>query len=174
MLKGGLSLSCAGKKQCDAAFERALADYSGDKSLLIPLLQRLQEAYGWLPPDILEALSARTGIPVPEILGVATFYAQFRLRPAGKHGIRLCFGTACHVNGSETIGDALRDELGVELGGTTEDGFYTLSTVACLGCCSLAPVMMIDGEVYGRLTPDKARQIVREFRGTHGEEAAAQ
>ncbi len=173
MLKGGLSLSCRSEKEYWVAFERVLAEYPGDKSLLIPLLQNLQEAYGWLPPDVLEALSARTGIPVPEVLGVATFYAQFRLRPAGKHGIRLCFGTACHVNGSETVGDALRDELGVELGGTTEDAFYTLSTVACLGCCSLAPVMMIDGEVYGRLTPDKARQIVREFRDAHGEEAAA-
>lgn len=165
-------MSCRNEKKYYAAFEQILEGYPGDKSLLIPLLQKLQEAYGWLPPDILQALSERTGIPVPEILGVATFYAQFRLKPMGKHGIRLCFGTACHVNGSETVGDALRDELGLELGGTTEDGFYTLSTVACLGCCSLAPVMMIDEEVYGRLTPDKARKIVREFRDAHGEEAA--
>lgn len=166
-------MNCRNEKEYYTAFEQILVGYPGDKSLLIPLLQKLQEAYGWLPPDILQALSARTGIPKPEILGVATFYAQFRLKPMGKHGIRLCFGTACHVNGSETVGDALRDELGIELGGTTEDGFYTLSTV-CLGCCSLAPVMMIDEEVYGRLTPDKARQIVREFRNDHAEEAAVE
>ncbi|HQQ88788.1 MAG TPA: NAD(P)H-dependent oxidoreductase subunit E, partial [Oscillospiraceae bacterium] len=85
-------MSCRNKKEYYAAFERILSEYPGDKSLLIPLLQKLQEAYGWLPPDILEALSDRTGIPIPEILGVATFYAQFRLQPMGKHSIRLCFG----------------------------------------------------------------------------------
>lgn len=144
-------------------FEAVMADFEGKESDLIPILQRLQDAYGYLPKDVIQRLSDRTGIFVSQIMGVATFYSQFRLKPTGEHTVRVCFGTACHVNGSEVIAEALCDELKVKLGGTTEDGKFTLETVACLGCCSLAPVMMIDGEAYGRLTPDKARKIIREM-----------
>ena len=147
-----------------APFEAILAEYRGEPSQLIPLLQKLQGAYGYLPQDIIVRLSERTGIKVPEILGVATFYSQFRLTPMGKHVIKLCHGTACHVNGADNIGAALCDELGIGLDETTEDGLFTIETVACLGCCSLAPVMMVDGEVHGRLTQDKARKVIREIK----------
>lgn len=149
-------------------FEDILAEFEGKPSDLIPILQRIQDAYGYLPRDVIERLSERTGIFVTQIMGVATFYSQFRLQPMGEHTIRVCFGTACHVNGAEAIAEALCDELKIPLGGTTPDGKFTLESVACLGCCSLAPVMMIDSEAYGRLTPDKARNIIREFYAKEG------
>jgi NADH-quinone oxidoreductase subunit E len=94
---------------------------------------------------------------------VASFYSQFRLAPVGRHIIRVCQGTACHVQGASAIAEAIYDELGVEEGGTTDDGEFTVEPVACLGCCSLAPVIMIDESAYGRLTPDQAREIVRNY-----------
>lgn len=145
-------------------FETVLSEFKGEEPDLIPILQKLQDAYGYLPEDIIRCLSERTGIFVSRIMGVATFYSQFKLKPAGKHIIKICFGTACHVNGSETIAGALCDELGISLGDTTEDGEFTLETVACLGCCSLAPVITIDDEAYGRLTPAKAREIIRSYK----------
>lgn len=135
--------------------------YSKDESNLIPILQNIQEAYGYLPQDILDRMCTLTGIYPSQVMGVATFYSQFRLKPAGKHVIKLCFGTACHVNGAEKIADALMDELNIKIGETTSDGEFTLETVACLGCCSLAPVMMIGSDTYGRLTPDSTRKIIR-------------
>lgn len=160
---------CCGKSEAYLKpFEDIMSEFEGKESDLIPILQRIQASYGYLPEDIIRELSARTGIFVTKIMGVATFYSQFRLRPMGEHTIRVCFGTACHVNGSESIADALSDELKIPLGGTTQDGKFTLESVACLGCCSLAPVMMIDDETYGRLTPDKARNIIRELYAKEG------
>jgi NADH-quinone oxidoreductase subunit E len=97
-------------------------------------------------------------------MGVATFYTQFRLKPVGKNLIMLCKGTACHVNGADSIAQALQAELGIEDGGTTEDGLFSLKEVACLGCCSLSPVMMINETTYGSLTPEKAKEIVRKIK----------
>lgn len=155
---------CKENSQYYAAFEDIMGEYyHGSESDLIPVLQKLQGAYGYLPKDIISRLSERTGIFVTQIMGVATFYSQFRLSPVGEKTIKVCFGTACHVNGSEKIADALCDELKIEMGGTTPDNKFTLESVACLGCCSLAPVMMIGDETYGRLTPDKARKIIREL-----------
>lgn len=146
------------------AFEQVMTEcYHGSEADLIPILQNLQSAYGFLPQDIITKLSERTGIFITQIMGVATFYSQFRLQPSGEKTIKICFGTACHVNGAEKVADALCDELKIELGGTTPDNKFTLESVACLGCCSLAPVMMIGDETYGRLTPDKARKIIREL-----------
>ena len=141
-----------------------MANYAGDRSQLIPLLQKLQNAYGYLPEDVIARLSERTGIFVSQIMGVVTFYSQFRLEPIGEHIVRICFGTACHVIGAENIADAICRELGIALGGTTEDRKFTVESVACIGCCSLAPVIMIDEETHGRLTPDTARAAIREFR----------
>ena len=147
------------------AFEAVLEGYTaGDTSRLIPLLQKLQEAYGYLPQDVIQRLSERTGIFVSQIMGVVSFYAQFRLEPIGKHVVRICFGTACHVIGAENVADAICRELGVPLGGTTEDRLFTVESVACLGCCSLAPVIMIGDETFGRLTPETAGDAIREFR----------
>ena len=109
-------------------------------------------------------MAQRTGNSPAKVMGVATFYSYFRLQPMGTYQIMLCDGTACHVNGSERIRTAITQELGIHNGETTEDGMFTLNEVACLGCCSLAPVMMINGDTYGNLTPEKTIKILRQLR----------
>lgn len=141
--------------------EPTLEKYADVPGSLIAILQATQEVYGFLPMDVMEHIARRTNTPIATIVGVATFYAQFRLEPVGKYLIMLCQGTACHVNGSELISSAITDELGIEDGQTTTDGLFSLKHVACLGCCSLSPVMMINGKTYGSLTPDKARKVLR-------------
>ncbi|QSQ09323.1 NADP-reducing hydrogenase subunit HndA [Koleobacter methoxysyntrophicus] len=140
-----------------------LNKYKGVPGSLITILQRAQEIYGYLPREVIRHIAREVGVKPAKVFGVATFYTQFRLSPIGKYLIMLCQGTACHVNGSERIESALCEELKIKEGETTEDGVFTLQNVACLGCCSLAPVMMINGETYGKLTPDKARSIIREI-----------
>ncbi|MCR4871741.1 MAG: NADH-quinone oxidoreductase subunit NuoE [Atopobiaceae bacterium] len=144
--------------------EPVLDTYAEVPGSLIAILQETQDIYGYLPLDVMELISARTGTPIASVIGVATFYAQFRLQPVGRYLIMLCQGTACHVNGSELISAAITDELGIEDGQTTEDGLFSLKHVACLGCCSLSPVMMINGKVYSSLTPDKAKKVLRTLR----------
>lgn len=134
------------------------------KGSLITILQKTQDIYGYLPKDAIVYISERTGIAESEIMGVATFYTQFRLTPVGKYLIMLCQGTACHVNSSELILQTIQDELGIHDGETTEDGLFSLKCVACLGCCSLSPVMMINEDTYGSLTPEKTKKILRELR----------
>ena len=151
--------------------EPTLEKYEGVPGSLIAILQEAQEIYSYLPMDVLELIAERTGTPIASIIGVATFYAQFRLAPVGKHLIMLCKGTACHVNGSDLISAAITDELGIADGETTEDGLFSLEHVACLGCCSLSPVMMIDGKTYGSLTPDKAKKVLRQLAAEGGEVA---
>ncbi len=145
-----------------------LDKYAKVPGSLITILQKAQEIYGYLSIDTINHISEATGIKPAKIYGVATFYAQFRLQPIGKHLIMLCQGTACHVNGSEMIEEAVCEYLGIQDGQTTEDGLFTLNNVACLGCCSLAPVMMIqsaDGdETYGNLTKDSVVQILAEIK----------
>lgn len=138
-------------------------EFEGQSGSLISILQRAQDIYGYLPLDVLKCIADTTGNKRAKIYGIATFYAQFRLDPVGKYVILQCQGTACHVNGSEEVGKAICEELNINPGETTADGMFTLEDVACLGCCSLAPVMMINGEAYGKLTPDKAKQIIRDF-----------
>jgi NADH-quinone oxidoreductase subunit E len=154
--------------------EPTLDTYADVPGSLITILQETQETYGYLPMEAMELIAERTNTPIATIVGVATFYAQFRLEPVGKHLIMLCQGTACHVNGSELISAAITDELGIEDGGTTDDGLFSLKHVACLGCCSLSPVMMINGNTYGSLTPDKARKILRELAAENAEGGEAQ
>ncbi len=144
----------------DPIFEK----YKHKAGSLISILQQAQDAYGYLPLDVLDHIADETGIKAPVIYGVATFYTQFRLNPIGKHLIMLCMGTACHVNGAKDIEEAICDELKIADGETTTDGLFTLNNVACLGCCSLSPVMMINGETYAKLTPEKTRKILKEIR----------
>ena len=141
-----------------------LDEYGEVKGSLITILQQTQEIYGYLPKEAIEYIAQRTGIEISEIMGVATFYTQFRLTPIGKYLIMLCQGTACHVNSSELILQTIKDELGIDDGETTEDGLFSLKCVACLGCCSLSPVMMINENAYGSLTPDKTKTILRQLR----------
>lgn len=131
-------------------------------SATIPILQDIQEIYRYLPFQALQYVSQKTGIPSSNLYGVATFYSQFRLSPVGKHIIKACHGTACHVAGATGITESLSDSLDISVGGTTEDGEFTLEAVACLGCCSLAPVIMIDDITYGRLTRSKAPKVAEE------------
>lgn len=141
-----------------------LDEYADIKGSLITILQNTQEIYGYLPKEAVERISERTGIETSEIMGVSTFYAQFKFEPVGKYLIMLCQGTACHVNSSELILQTIKDELGIDDGQTTEDGLFSLECVACLGCCSLSPVMMINEDTYGSLTPDKTRKILNDLR----------
>lgn len=131
-----------------------LEEYADQKGAVIPILQHAQDAYGYLPKEVLQAISDRTGIPVSRLIGVATFYAQFRLARRGKHLIRICDGTACHVRGAAKCIETLEKELDVPAGGTSPDYQYTMEVVYCLGSCGLAPVAVIDDKVYGRLTPN--------------------
>ncbi|MDX9942483.1 MAG: NADH-quinone oxidoreductase subunit NuoE [Bacteroidales bacterium] len=141
-----------------------IARYKGKKGKLIPLLQGTQALFGYIPREAFLKLNRETGLSLSELYGVATFYAQFRLTPSGKHIIKMCHGTACHVQNVTAITDELLDFLEVKDGGTTADGLFTVETVACLGCCSLAPVMMVDEETHGKLTPKEAVKIIKEIR----------
>lgn len=135
---------------------------------LIVILQQAQNIYGYLPREVIAYISKKTGNTQAKIYGVATFYTQFRLQPIGKNLIMLCQGTACHVSGSQDIEAAICDELKIADGETSDDGVFTLNNVACLGCCSLAPVMMIQSsageETYGNLTREKVLEIIRQIK----------
>lgn len=141
-----------------------LGKYADVPGSLITVLQKTQDIYGYLPKEAIEKISDRMNIPKSEIMGVGTFYTQFRFQPVGKYLIMLCQGTACHVNSSQLILETIKDELHINDGETTEDGLFSLKCVACLGCCSLSPVMMINDNTYGSLTPDKTKQILKELR----------
>lgn len=141
-----------------------LEKYKKTPGSLITILQKAQDIYGYLSMDVIRHISVETGIKPAKIYGVATFYTQFRLKPIGKNLIMLCQGTACHVNGSKMIEEAVCEELKIKDGETTLDNLFTLNNVACLGCCSLSPVMMINGETYGKLTKDSVRSILKDIR----------
>jgi NADH:ubiquinone oxidoreductase subunit E len=130
---------------------------------LIPILQEIQEAYGYLPADVLHWVSERTGIPASRMYGVITFYAQFYLQPHGKHTVRCCRGTACHVRGGKKIINVVRGQLGIEDGATTADMLFSFETVACLGACALSPVMVVDNTYHGKMTPRMAEQILQQL-----------
>ncbi|MCD6128300.1 NADH-quinone oxidoreductase subunit NuoE [Candidatus Bipolaricaulota bacterium] len=138
--------------------------FAGRPSELIQALHRVQEELGYIPEEAQRTVAAALRVPLSQVHGVVTFYHFFRTEPVGRHIIRLCLGTACYVRGAARVLQALREELGVDLGGTSADGLFTLEGVRCLGACGLAPVMMVDGEVYGRLTPRRAREILSRYR----------
>ena len=141
-----------------------LEPWRGRKGFLIPVLQSVQHSFGYVPKEAIEVISREMKMPTAEIYGVVTFYAQFHLKPRGRHIIRVCRGTACHVRGSLKLLDKVKEMLKVEENGTTEDLRYTLEPVACLGACGLAPVMMVDDETHGRLVPEKLQGILDLYR----------
>ena len=163
-----MSCNCHGPQSDFSLLKPTLDEYAQVPGSLITILQKAQEIYGYLPKDVMYHVAEQIGTTPAEVMGVATFYAQFRLTPIGKYLIMSCQGTACHVNGSERVSAAITAYLGIENGQTTEDGLFTLEHVACLGCCSLAPVIMINGEAYGNLTPDKAIAILKDIREKEG------
>lgn len=135
-----------------------------ERSNLIPILQDIQEIYSYLPEEALKEIAEHISIPMSSVYGVATFYNQFRLKPLGKNVIRVCRGTACHVKNSANILTALENELGICAGNTTRDRLFTLETVACIGACSIAPVININEEYYGRITIKEISRIINKYR----------
>ena len=141
---------------------KLIDEFGGKSGTLIPILQRAQEIYGYLPPEVLKRISEKTGIPLSQIYGVVTFYAQFYLTRRGKCIVKQCDGTACHVRGAGKIVDAIEKELGVKAGETTPDYKFSFEVVYCLGSCGLSPVATINDKVVGRLVPEKMVQMLRE------------
>jgi len=148
------------------SLRQLLEKHESEPGALIPILQEIQESSGYLPEEALVFVSQEVGIPLGKIYGVVTFYSQFYLSPRGKNIIRVCHGTACHIGGAERISEAVSEELGVGEGATTEDGEFTVERVACLGCCSLAPCVMVNDETHARLSPRKIKRIVKKYRKT--------
>ena len=143
--------------------------FAGQEGTLIPALQKTQERDGYISPAGLRAISEEHGVPLAQVYGVATFYSQFRLHPVGRHIVRVCHGTACHVQGAKEISEAVEGTLGVQTGETTADRQFTLEMVSCIGCCSLAPVIMIDNDTYGNLKPADVKKIVKPYRDASAE-----
>lgn len=144
--------------------QQAIETHKDQKGALMPVLQAAQEIFGYVPMDVQEIIAEGLGTTLSEVYGVATFYSQFSLEPRGEYVIGVCLGTACYVKGSQKVLDKLAEELNVVPGKTTPDGRFTLQATRCLGACGLAPVMMVNEEVYGRLEPEDIPQIVDKYR----------
>lgn len=140
-----------------------LQKYAGNKGGLIPILQQTQDLFGYLPEDAMQYIADHMGIAASRVYGVATFYTQFRFNPMGKYIIRICHGTACHVSNADGLDILIRTKLGIEIGDTTKDGLFTVLSVSCLGCCSLAPAVMINDKTFGNLNSDKFSKIIDEY-----------
>lgn len=152
----------------DERLSAILEKYEATGDQLIPLLQQTQEEFGYLPETEMEDIARHTGVPESRVYGVASFYAQFRFKPIGENRIMVCRGTACHVRGAQQILDELSQQLGIEEGETTPDGKYTLETVACVGCCALAPCIVINKDVHGRLTRKKVARVAKSHAAAAG------
>jgi NADH-quinone oxidoreductase subunit E len=152
------------EKTIDAVVDTILQEYPREPASLIAVLQDLQEDQHYLPETALERVAEELQVPRNQVYHVATFYRAFSLTPRGKHLISICRGTACHVKGASRIADMIKTELHIDEGETTGDNMFTVQSVRCLGCCSLAPAMMIDRDVYGGVTPAKLRRIIKQYR----------
>jgi NADH-quinone oxidoreductase subunit E len=148
--------------------------FAGEEGKLIPLLQQAQARDGYITRQRIMEIHRDSGIPLTHIYGVATFYAQFRFKPVGKFMVRVCHGTACHVSGARDITAACEDHLAIPSGETTKDRLFTLETVACLGCCSLAPVIMINNDTFGNLAPKDIKKILNRYKKQGGVEEKSQ
>jgi len=148
-----------GTPEQDKKLRESISSLQGDYSL-VQVLQAAQEIYGYLPEEVIQVIASELGISTENVYSVATFYSQFNFNPKGKYAISVCLGTACYVKGSGEIYDKIKQALNVEDGGTTPDGKFSLDACRCLGACGLAPVMNINGEVFGKVTPDKIDGIL--------------
>ena len=146
-----------------APLDEVLEEYRGQRGAVIPVLQKAQEIYGYLPPEVLKRVAEGMRVPIGQIYGVVTFFSQFYLTRRGRHIVRQCDGTACHVRGAARIIDKIEQELGIRMGETTPDYKCTCELVYCLGSCGLAPVAVVDGNVVGKLVPEKMVSILREL-----------
>jgi len=139
------------------------ASFNNDPQELINLLHKCQEHFGYLPAEVQEVISNELVVPVAKIYGVVTFYSFFTMTPRGKHPISICMGTACYVRGAEIVLEEFKKELGLQVGQTTPDGKFSLSSLRCVGACGLAPVVMVGDKTYGRVAPDDVRNIIKEY-----------
>lgn len=147
-----------------AKLQEAIETHKGEKGALMPVLQSAQEIFGYVPIDVQQIIADGLGTTLSDVYGVATFYSQFSLEPMGEYVIGVCMGTACYVKGSQKVLDKLSQELNLSVGKTSPDGRFTLQATRCLGACGLAPVIMINDEVYGRLTPDDIPEIIEKYK----------
>lgn len=147
-----------------AMLQKAIDEHKGEKGALMPVLQAAQNIFDCVPMDVQEYIADSLGTTLSDVYGVATFYSQFSLQPKGKYVIGVCMGTACYVRGAQAVLDRVQKELGVDVGSTTADGHFTLQATRCLGACGLAPVMMVNDEVFGRLTEDEIPAILERFK----------
>ena len=151
------------KEKYFAPLKEILRKYEGTQKDLIPVLQKAQEEYGYLPAEVLAEIATGLSLPFSRVYGVVTFYSQFHLEPRGENIIRICMGTACHVRGGTKILDKFKDELGIEANETTDDLKFTMESVACIGACGLAPVIMVNDNTHGRLVPDDVPEIIAQY-----------
>ncbi|MDO4741686.1 MAG: NADH-quinone oxidoreductase subunit NuoE [Eubacteriales bacterium] len=152
------------EKEKYASLQLVIDELRNEPGCLMPIMQRAQDIFGYLPEEVQNYIAKELDIPVSDIYGVATFYAQFNLEPKGKYIISVCLGTACYVKGAQLVLDKLEEVLEVPAGRTTPDGLFTLNATRCLGACGLAPVIMVNDDVYGRLTPDQVPGIIAKYR----------
>ena len=158
-----MSNSFIGTPEQNAAFDAVLDELKNVPGPLMKALQKAQEIYGYLPIEVQLKIAEYFDVPLEEIYGIATFYAQFNLNPKGKHTVGICLGTACYVKGSGDVLDKFKEKLGIEASQTTPDGKFTLDATRCIGCCGLAPVLTVDGEVYGNVTVDDVETILAKY-----------
>lgn len=152
-----------GTPQQEAELKKVIAQHKGQPGATMPVLQAAQEIFGYLPEEVQILVAEGLDIPLSEVYGVASFYAQFTMNPKGRHQISLCLGTACYVKGAGDVLSAIEKHLDIRAGGITPDGRFSLDACRCIGACGLAPVMMIGSDVYGRLTPDQIGDILAKY-----------
>ena len=153
-----------GTKEQEEKLLAVIEKHAGEKGAMMPILQEAQEIYGYLPYEVQEIIALKTGVSLEEIFGIVSFYAQFKLNPDGRYAIAVCLGTACYVKGSGDIINAISEKLGVAVGSTSPDGKYSIEATRCNGACGLAPVITVNGEVYGRLTVDDVDSILAKYK----------
>lgn len=153
----------AGTAEQEARLRKIIAEHKDEKGALMPILQKAQEIYGYLPIEVQTIIAEEMEIPLEKVYGVVTFYAQFTTNPKGKYKISVCLGTACYVKGSGDIYNKLQEKLGIESGGITPDGKFSLDACRCIGACGLAPVLTVNEDVYGRLTVDDVDKILAKY-----------
>lgn len=153
----------SGTKEQEAKLLEIIEKHKNVPGAVMPVLQQAQDIYGYLPIEVQTIIADGLDVSLSEVYGVATFYSQFSLNPKGKHRISVCMGTACYVKGADKLLEALQEQLGIGVGECTPDGLFSVDATRCVGACGLAPVMMVDEDVYGRLTPDQIKGILEKY-----------
>lgn len=158
-----ITIAFSGTKEQEEQLMKAIAEHKGQDGALIPVLHEAQNIYGYLPIEVQKIISDELGVSMAEIYGVVTFYTQFTTNPKGKYNIAVCLGTACYVKGSGVLLEKIKEKLGIDVGECTPDGKYSIEATRCIGACGLAPVLTVNDDVYGRLTPDDIDGILAKY-----------